>query len=159
MSLYTEEKTRSLILLEKAKHILSAKWVYRFKGILTETGSECQLQKARLIARVFLQIKETEYDKTFAPIVAFPTLRLLSLLVAEENLGLYQIDVITTLRYGELDKEIFMEHSNILVNEEKSDCVFKLNRDFYGLKQAPRQWFAIINSFLKYNLGMQSYVY
>lgn len=66
-------------------NVLRAKQNYEIKNIAATSGENEKLYEARLVARGYSQIKETEFVETFAPDISFPTLRLLLSLVVEEN--------------------------------------------------------------------------
>jgi hypothetical protein len=58
--------------------------------------------------------------------------------VAMHNYELEQLDVKTSFLYGDLEEDIYMEHSEGFIVLGKKDYVCRLKKFLYGLKQSPR---------------------
>jgi hypothetical protein len=58
--------------------------------------------------------------------------------VAMHNYELEQLDVKTSFLYGDLEEDIYMEHSEGFIVPGKEDYVCRLKKFLYGLKQSPR---------------------
>ena len=115
-----------------------------------------QKAKARLVARGFQQVQGVDYFETYAPVVKFTSIRLLLATVAELDLELHQMDVVTAFLNGDVDEDIYMEQPEGCVDSSHPDYVCKLNKSLYDLKQSPRQWYAKTDSFLIDDLGFIS---
>ena len=62
-------------------------------------------------------------------------------LVAYNDLELYQIDVKTTFLNRDLDENVYMAQPKGFVMKGKERMRFRLKKSIYGLKQASRQWY------------------
>ncbi|GBM10657.1 Retrovirus-related Pol polyprotein from transposon TNT 1-94 [Araneus ventricosus] len=116
---------------EKEKQPITCKWIFKRK----RDGK----YKARLVALGFMQKEEVAYTETFSPIISMPSLRLVLVLILQENLHSYVMDVKTAFLNGDLDK--VMRMSQPQGYDDGTGRVCKLIKSLYGLKQAPRQWF------------------
>ena len=67
--------------------------------------------------------------------------RNLTSLAGHNEWNLWQIDVKNTFFYGELNKDVFMNHPQGFVSKEFTHHVCQLKKALYGLKQAPRAWY------------------
>lgn len=123
---------------ESDKHLITCKWVFKRK----RDGKF----KARLVARGFLQKEGLDYNETFSPVISLSSLRLVLVLILQENLSSYVMDVKSAFLNGELEETIFMQQPPGY--DDSSGKVCKLNKSIYGLKQAPRQWFQKFNKFM-----------
>ena len=134
-------RNHTWVLIERkpGMKVLPSKYVFKFKI----TGP-----KARVVALGLLQVHGVDYIETYAPVVNIITIRLLLALVAQLDLELDQMDVITAFLYGDIDIDIYMEVPEGLKDPKRPNLVCKLLKSLYGLKQAPRQWYAKIHSFL-----------
>jgi hypothetical protein len=55
------------------------------------------------------QVKGLNYDKTFAPVVKFTSIRILLALTAQLDPEIHQVDIKTAFLNGKLDKEIYLQ--------------------------------------------------
>ncbi len=90
-----------------------------------------------------------DYNKTFAHVAKFTSIRCILALMALEDMEIHQMDVKTTFLNGELEEEIYMEQPHGLVHQGGKHLVCKLHKSLYGLKQSPRTWNQKLNRFLK----------
>lgn len=111
------------------------------------------------MAGAFEQVNGTDYEKTFAPVVSFSTLRLFLSNVPQEDLELHQMNVKTAYSYEDLEETVYMEQPKGFENKQSPSHVCKLLKALYGIKQAPRQWFSKKNYFFKTNLKMRNCEY
>ncbi|GBN29683.1 Retrovirus-related Pol polyprotein from transposon TNT 1-94 [Araneus ventricosus] len=75
-----------------------------------------------------------------------PSLRLVLVLILQENLYSYVMDVKTAFLNGDLDEVVYMSQPQGYGDGTRKVC--KLNKSLYGLKQAPRQWFHKFQQFM-----------
>ena len=65
--------------------------------------------KSRLVAKVFSQVREIDYNEAISPVARFETLRFLLGYVAIHNFELQQVDVKTAFLHVDYDEKIFMD--------------------------------------------------
>jgi hypothetical protein len=61
------------------------------------------------------------------------------------------MDVKTTCLHGDLEKEIYMKHLEVIVVKGKKEVVCRLKNSLYGLKRSLRMWY---QKFDTYMLGL-----
>ena len=101
-----------------------------------------------MVAKVFSQKHGIDYEKTFAPVAKFTSIRILISLAAKYKLIAHQMDVKTAFLNGLLDEDIYMAQPNGFIDQSHPDFVCKLKRSLYGLKQSPRMRNKIIDEFM-----------
>jgi hypothetical protein len=137
--------TWSLVPLPKGKNPISCKWVFKIKhGI----DGEVERYKARLMARGFIQTFGVDYNKTFALVAKFVSIRCIFALAAIEDMEIHQMDVKTAFSNGDLEEEMYMEQPKGFTHEGEH-LLCKLHKSLYGLKQPPRAWTQKLDVFLK----------
>ncbi|GBM94721.1 Retrovirus-related Pol polyprotein from transposon TNT 1-94 [Araneus ventricosus] len=85
---------------EKEKQPITCKWIFKRK----RDGK----YKARLVARGFMQKEGVDYTETFSPVISMPSLRLVLVLILQENLHSCVMDVKTAFLNGDLDEVVYM---------------------------------------------------
>lgn len=85
---------------------IRSKWVYARK--LNPQGETIRY-KARLVAKGYTQKYGTDYDFTYSPVMDVLTFRLLIVLAVRESLTFRLLDVVTAYLYGHIDKDLYME--------------------------------------------------
>lgn len=100
-----KNQTWRLTLPPPGRNIITNKWIFKRK--LAEDGTISRF-KARLVVRGFSQRYGEDYTETFAPVVKFPTLRIVLALAAHQDLELQQLDVKTAYLNGYITKDIYM---------------------------------------------------
>jgi len=109
---------------------------------------EVERYKAKLVAKGFTQTFGVDYNKTFAPIVKFVSIRCIFALAAIEDMEIHQMDVKIAFLNGDLKENIYMEQLEGFTKESEH-LVCKLHKSLYELKQSPRAWNQKIDVFLK----------
>jgi hypothetical protein len=138
--------TWTLVPLPADRRPVSYKWVFKIKQ---GPNGEVERYKARLMARGFTQTYGVDYNKTFALVTKFTSIRCILALVALEDMEIHQMDVKTAFFNGELEEEIYMEQPQGFVHQGGEHLVCKLHKSLYGLKQFPRAWNQKLDAFLK----------
>jgi hypothetical protein len=138
--------TWTLVPLPPGRKPVSCKWVFKIKqGV----NGEVECYKARLVARGFTQTYRVDYNKNFALVAKFTSIRCILALATLEDMEIHQMDVKTTFLNGELEEEIYMEQPQGFVHQGGEHLVCKIHKSLYGLKQSPRAWNQKLNIFLK----------
>ena len=154
MNSLKENSTFTLTTLPEGRRLVGGRWVYTVK----ENPDGSKTYKARYVAKGYSQVKDEDYQETFAPTTNFTSIRTLMQLAAQHDLILHQMDVKTAYLNAPIDCEIFMEQPEGF--EIPSNCeevlVYKLNKSLYGLKQSGRNWNGMLHSYLLENNFVQS---
>ena len=140
----------------QAKNVLTSKWIFNVKDLPDSDGIFTQKAKARLVARGFQQVHGVDYNETYAPVVKLTSIRVLLAVVAQMDLELHQMDVVTAFLNGDIEEDIYMAQPEGCRDPSKPDYVCKLRKALYGLKQAPRRWNAKIDDFLLVTLKFRA---
>ena len=110
---------------------VGSKWVFKVK---TNEDGDVERYKARLVAQGFTQVKGTDYDENFCPVVQMESLQTLLAVSAQRGLQLH-LDITTAFLNGILEEEVFMRQPEGFVFEGKENLACRLKRSLYGLKQ------------------------
>lgn len=119
----------------KGKKVLPSTWAFKRKRY--PDGSVRKL-KARFCARGDLQVEGVDFFDTYAPVVAWSTIRILLILAVSLGLATQQVDYTLAFVHAEIDDEIYLEMPLGFRQEGK---VLLLKRSLYGLRQSPLNFF------------------
>ncbi|GKE47515.1 retrovirus-related pol polyprotein from transposon TNT 1-94 [Tanacetum coccineum] len=125
--------------------VITLKWIYKVK--LDELGGILK-NKARLVARGYLQEEGIDFEESFAPVARLDAIRIFLAFAAHMNMIVYQIDVKTTFLNGILREEVYVSQPDGFVDQDNPNHVYKLKKALYGLKQAPCTWYDLLSKFL-----------
>jgi hypothetical protein len=143
---FMANNTWTLVPLPLDRKPVSCKWVFKIKqGV----NGEVERYKATLVARGFTQTYGVDYNKTFALIVKFTSIRCILALATLEDMEIHQMDVKMTFLNGELEEEIYMEQPQGFVHQGGEHLVCKLHKSLYGLKQFLKAWNQKLDTFFK----------
>lgn len=137
-----ENHVWDVVLRPQNRKVIGGKWVFKAKG---NAEGDVERFKARYVAQGFSQIQGLDYDKLFAPVARYDSVRLLLAISAHNKWMPRQLDIKTAFLYGVLKEEVYME---LPEGHKVENCVAKLNRCIYGLKQSPREWYFRLINFL-----------
>lgn len=124
---------------------ISCKWVFKQK---LDQEANVSRYKARLVARGFTQRYGEDYLETFAPVVKFPTMRIILALAAHEDLEMLQMDVCTAYLNGTITENIFMQQPDKYVKKGAENKVCTLIKSLYRLKQSGNRWYERLDEYL-----------
>ncbi|CAI7918905.1 unnamed protein product [Closterium sp. NIES-53] len=146
-----EEEIRSLInmgtweLVERPPgvNIMKNRWVLMTKYHVNDT---VEREKARLVVKGFTRVYGDVYDKTFAPVGSYVTLRIFLSIAAVLNLNLMQLDMKNAFLQSKLDRVLYMSQPDYF--NDGTGRVCKLLKSLYGLKQSPLLWYLALKDVL-----------
>ncbi|MBW0562849.1 hypothetical protein O181_102564 [Austropuccinia psidii MF-1] len=137
MEVWTEVPKR------KESSLLGTRWVFTVKrdpdGIIMQ-------YKACIAVQGHRQIKELNFDETFAPTPTFTSLECLFSTETAFGLPIQTFDVTATYLHSELAEDIYINPPPGLKLQIGS--VLNLNKALYDLKQARRFWWQHLTLFL-----------
>ena len=143
-------KLRERSSLPEGANVLPSTWAFKRKrnpsGIVTR-------YKARFCVRGDKQVKGIDCFDTYAPVVAWSTVRLMFILSLLLGLKSRQVDYNNAFVQAELNEEVFVELPKdfYAIGDDGSEenVVLQLIKSLYGLKQSPLKWFQKLCSGLK----------
>nr|GFA34563.1 retrovirus-related Pol polyprotein from transposon TNT 1-94 [Tanacetum cinerariifolium] len=122
--------------------VITLKWIYKVK--LDELGGILK-NKARLVARGYLQEEGIDFEESFAPVARLEAIQIFLAYVAQKNMVVYHMEVKTGCLNGNLREEVYVSQPDGFVDQDNPNHVYKLKKALYGLKQAPRVRGIVIN--------------
>ena len=117
------------------RSIVTSKWIFKIKHA---TDRSVEKYKVRFVARGFSQREGVDYDETFASVAQFTSICTIIALASAMGWKLYQMDMKTTFLSGEIEEEVYIEHSEGFEVHGKETHVCRLKKALYGLQQDPR---------------------
>ena len=97
--------------------------------------------KARYCARGDKQLEGVDFFQTYAPVVAWSTVRMCMILSTLNRWTTLQADYTNAFAQGKLDETIYLALPQGCTGKFGSDTVLKLERSLYGLRQAASCWY------------------
>nr|GEV73074.1 retrovirus-related Pol polyprotein from transposon TNT 1-94 [Tanacetum cinerariifolium] len=125
--------------------IIKLKWIFKVKQ--DEFGGVLK-NKARIIAKGYLQEEGIGFEESFAPVVRIEAIRIFIANATNKNMTIYQMDVKTTFLNSELHKVVYVSQPEGFVDPDNPTHMYRLKKELYGLKQAARAWYDMLSSFL-----------
>nr|GEW36346.1 retrovirus-related Pol polyprotein from transposon TNT 1-94 [Tanacetum cinerariifolium] len=104
--------------------------------------------KARLVARGYLQEEGIDFKESFASVARLEAIRIFLVFADHINMVVYQWDVKTAFLNGNLWEKVYVSQSDGFVDPDNLNHMYKLRKALYGLKQDPRAWYDMLSSFL-----------
>ena len=137
------------------KTILKSVWQMRRKRDIRTRA--IKKYKARLNIDGSRMIKGIDYDKTYAPVAKWSTIRLILSLAAVHNWHTRQLDYVLAFPQAPVERELYMEvPKGFVIEDGKSeDYLLKIKRNIYGQKQAGRVWNRYLVNKLTKELGFK----
>nr|GEU52708.1 hypothetical protein [Tanacetum cinerariifolium] len=124
-------------------NVINMKWLWKNKRDEENTVIR---NKSRLVAKGYAQKEGVDFEESFAPVARLEVVWLFIAYAAHKSFIVYQMDVKTTLLYGPLKEEVYINQPVGFVDPYHPDKVYCLKKALYGLKQAPRAWTALQSS-------------
>jgi hypothetical protein len=131
-------------------NILDSTWVFRRKRY---PDGKVRKLKARFCVRGDQQIEGVDFFDTYAPVVAWTTVRLLLILSVILGLATKQVDYTLAFVHAEIDDDVYVRMPKLF---EKPGHVYKLKKSLYGLRQSPLNFFLHLKSGLEARGFVQS---
>ena len=97
--------TWDLVDLPQGKKHTGTKWVFWIK---TKSNGAIDRYKARLVAQVFAQQRDVDYDETFAPTSCASTIRSLVTIATHHGWRVHQLDIKSSFLNGDLQEEVYV---------------------------------------------------
>ena len=105
---------------------------------------EIKIYKARLAFDGSRMREGEDYDKTYAPVASWMSIRLLLTFVVAFGWHTQQVDYVAAYTQAPIDRDMYMEFPRgftVPGGVDRKAFVLKLHRNLYGQKQAGRVWY------------------
>jgi hypothetical protein len=112
---------------------IGLKWVYKAKR---DEHRAIVKNKARLVARGFIQREGIDFEEVFAPVAHMESVRLLLALATAKDWRVHHLDVKSVFLNGELAKTVFVKQAPGVAVKGAEHKVLRLLKALYGLRQA-----------------------
>ena len=125
-----------------------------FPGVWTLVGKrdilthKIKKYKARLTFDGSRMREGEDYDKTYAPVVSWMSIRLLLTFVVAFGWHTQQVDYVAAYTQVPIDRDMYMEFPRgfqVPGGVDRKAFVLKLHRNLYGQKQARRVWYKYLS--------------
>ena len=99
--------------------------------------------------------KRINCDKVYSPVVGWPPISILLILVALEVWKNMQVDYVQEFPQATIEKDLYLKvPSGFQVEDgDNNDYALKLQRNIYGQKQAGRIWYKYLTKKILIELG------
>jgi hypothetical protein len=114
-----------IVLRPEGKSVVTSKWIYKIKHIV---DGSIERHKMIFVARGFSQMEGIDYEKTFAHVARYTSIRMIISPAASMGWRVHQMDVNTNFLNGEIEEEVYIEQPNGFVIHEKESHVCKLKK-------------------------------
>ena len=133
--------------LPKGTNVIPSTWAFKIKRW---PSGEIARFRARFCVRGDKQIEGIDVFDTYAPVVAWPTVRTILAFALQKGMKTRQIDFQNAFATAELppDANTYIEPPEGFVDPEGRDVVLKLKKSLYGTRDAPINWFNKISKAL-----------
>ena len=135
MGLLHDMQVYDLVPLPPGAHAIGSQWVLEYKSGDGKGGS---VEKARFVAKGFMQVPGCDFGRTFAPVAHQASVRVIAAYCAQEDWELHSLDIKRAFLHGKIDEIVYIHQPR---GYEKSGpngerLVGQLNSSLYGIKQA-----------------------
>lgn len=103
------DKTWTLYPCTTSKKVFRNKWVFKSKQ---KYNGYVDKYKARLVAKGFNQEDDSDFHKTFSPVIKPVTIILVLVIVVHYNWYFHQLDISNAFLHGSFEEELFLEQFN-----------------------------------------------
>ena len=124
--------------LPATANVLPGTWALKIKRY---PDGRVRKFKGRYCVRGDKQIKGVDYSETYAPVVAWTTVRMMLVMAATQGLNTTQIDFTNAFVQADIKEDVYIELPAGFTSPADGDYILKLNKNLYGLCQAPKSWF------------------
>ena len=102
---------------------IGCKWVFKKK---TDMDGKDVAYKGRLVAKGFNQVEGVDYEKTFAPVAMFKSIRILLAIAAYHDYEIWQMDVKIAFLNRNLEKHVYITQPEGFEDPNNAGKVCKL---------------------------------
>nr|GEV78422.1 hypothetical protein [Tanacetum cinerariifolium] len=115
--------------------------------------------QAQLVAKGYAQEESIGFGESFAPVARLEAVRIFVAYATHKSFPIYQMDVKTDFFSGPLKEEVYVAQSDMFVDPDHPEKVYRIRKTLYGLMQAPRAYrfeMSLMRE-IKFFLGLQIY--
>lgn len=139
----------------KGSTILPCVWQMKQKRDIK--SREIKKWKARLTVDGSRMKRGQHYDKVYAPVASWGTIRFLMVFVTLNNWTTKQINYVQAFLQAPAEKDLYLKvlAGFDIKDGNKEDYALKLHKNVYGQKQAGRVWYKFLTNKLTQQLGFK----
>ena len=119
-------------------------WLYKVKQVV---DGSVEKHKEIFVARGFSQVEGIDYHETFALDARYSSIRSMLALSTQMGWKIHQMDVKTAFLNGQIEEEVYIEHSKGFETFHHESHVCRIKRALYRLKRAPHAWYTKIDNY------------
>jgi hypothetical protein len=120
-----------IVLRPEGKSMVTSKWIYKIKHV---ADGSIEKYKARFVTRGFSRKEGLDYEKTFAPVTRYTSIRVVISLALVMGWRIHQMDVKTTFLNGVIEEEVYIEQPQGFEVHGREYHVCRLKKALYRLK-------------------------
>eukprot|EP00253_Pinus_taeda_P021191 PITA_21191 len=103
-------------MLPQINAVVGLRWIYKVKYV---AGNSVEKYKARFVAKGYAQKEGINYEKTFAPVARYTSIRTVISLAAQIGWEIHQMDAKATFLNGIIEEEVYIEQTKGFETHEK----------------------------------------
>ena len=113
---------------------MTSKWLFKIKH---KADGSVEKHKTRFVAEGFYQKNGVDYDKTFAPVARYTSIKTIIAIASAMGWKLHQMDAKTAFLNCIIEEEVYIEQPEGFIVHKKYSHVCKLRKELYGLRRTP----------------------
>lgn len=98
------------------RSVLGSRWIYKIKYVVDGSVDN---YKARFVAKGYAQKEGIDYEKTFAPVTQYTSIRSIISLAAQMGWEIHQMDVKVLFLNGVIEEEVYIKQPEGFETHEK----------------------------------------
>ena len=138
----------------KGQRVLPSVWSMKRKRHIK--SQEVYKWKSRLNVGGHKQIKDIDYDLTYSPVIAWPTIRLMLAWCVLNGWITQQLDLVLAYPHADVERPTYMKLPQGFKWKGRSDThCLKMIKNLYGQRQASRVYFQFLAKYLTKTCGFK----
>ena len=132
-----EQRVFEVVLRSQGRNIVGSRWMYMVKQ---KEDSGVEKRKARTVAKQFIQVIGKDYKETYVLVARLESVCLVCVIVAVQNLCLWQVDFVLAFLNSNNPFKVYMEQLKGFGKGGEKNCMQKLCKTLYRTIQGAHDW-------------------